>query len=684
MAFLLALLLTVSPAFGSDTRMVSSNLGLDFDETVAQVELISASRTVPPSGELLMGLRVKLAPRWKTYWRSPGDAGLAPRLIVSPQDISTGISASDNSAVPFVEMLWPLPERFNLFGIDTVGYSGDATGEVIFPLKVQVQQPDLGLKWSPRLDLLLCSNICIPQTFLLSAHLGATQATVKESQYATLLNAALETVPETASPTQPLQITGFHLEREAQKPYIVTTLKRTDHPFQKPDLFIEIIDKNGLLVPVGRPEIELFDKGFTAQLRTPLLLNWEEMDIGEETLATLTARDGTSRDTIGLELTAPVFGLPIDIQAPANELNFFLYLVIALAGGLILNVMPCVLPVLSLKLLSFVDDAHANIRKSNSKGLFATALGMVLAFLGLAFILVLIRSGGGLIGWGVQFQSPTFLVVMSVICILMAMNLLGFFTFRLPALPMSWQRNSSNTGHSISNGFLDNRFWGHVGTGCVAALLSTPCSAPFVGVAAGFALTQSSTAIVAVFFAMGIGFALPFLLAGAWPRALRILPRPGPWMITFRRIMAIPLLLLAVWLTAIALDQIRGTQGRDAQRLMLKGWAAFEPQAISTLVENGQVVLITLTADWCVTCKINKIRVYDNEEIKTLLDDEQIIRQVGDWTRSDPEITAFLASHHRAGIPFDIIYGPKNPEGLILPEILAPRDIKAAISAVRD
>jgi suppressor for copper-sensitivity B len=384
-------------------------------------------------------------------------------------------------------------------------------------------------------------------------------------------------------------------------------------------------------------------------------------------------------------------------------MSYAAIILIALLGGFILNFMPCVLPVLSLKMLGLVG--HAGERAATRRGFLASSAGIVTAFLILAAALVALKQAGGVIGWGIQFQHPWFLVMMTLVLLLFAANLLGWFELPLPA----WigRIAGAEHGHGLTAQFF---------TGMLATLMATPCSAPFVGTAVTFAFSRGASEIFMIFAALGFGLALPYLLIAAFPGLAGLLPRPGAWMIWLRRILGVMLAGTAVWLVTILSAQmsagalavagaglallvlflaLRGklpARGRVAGAALgaviaiaaafLPGasrgpvttidnlWQPFAETEIAGLVQSGKTVFVDVTADWCVTCIVNKQLVLDVGASAERLRRPEVVPMKADWTKPDDNIARYLASFGRYGIPFNVVYGPAAPGGILLPELL--------------
>jgi suppressor for copper-sensitivity B len=389
---------------------------------------------------------------------------------------------------------------------------------------------------------------------------------------------------------------------------------------------------------------------------------------------------------------------------------------LAVLGGLILNLMPCVLPVLSIKLLGVVGHGGGEARTVRLSFL-ASAAGILCSFLVLAGALAALKAMGAMAGWGMQFQQPWFLIAMTLVISVFAGNLFGLFEIRLPRLITAADERAGHVGG----------LGGHFLTGALATLLATPCSAPFLGTAVGFALAQGTLEIFPVLLAVGAGLATPYFAVAAFPRLVTRLPRPGHWMTVLRRILGMALAVTAAWLVSVLAVQVGNagaaaigvmaaatvgaitlsarTSNRGAARIAavaalvlvfasfvvpqrpgLDGsrdvpglWRAFHEPSIPDLVAAGQVVLVNVTADWCITCKVNETLVLARDDVREKLGSDGVVAMQGDWTRPDPAISNYLARFGRYGIPFDAVYGPGLPHGEALPELLTAEIVIAAL-----
>ena len=645
-----------------------------YETDQGKVRLIAATPDPGHAASVMLGLDFELAPHWKIYWRDPGDAGYPPQL---------DWSGSDN--LRDATVAWPAPERFSVEGLETVGYSG----AVVLPITARLAQPDAPLHLKLHLSYLTCSEICVPHDADLALDLPGAGA-----GYGALIAQYQAQVPGDGAAAG-LSLVSAIL-RPGAKPALDLTIA-SKAPLAAPDAFIE----GAPGVAFGAPRVYA-QRGNSTVLRLPLAGDWQGL-LGHA--LTVTVVDGP-RSMSGAIMPAEGAGV-IDFATVATMLG------LALLGGLILNLMPCVLPVLSLKLLAALprptQTASGPSRAEIRRSFLGTAFGIVLSFAALAIATIAAKAGGAAVGWGVQFQDPLFLIFLAALLVLFACNLWGVFEVPLPRAVAAM----------VEHGAL-----GSVVTGAFATLLATPCSAPFLGTALGFALAAGAPEIAAIFLMLGIGMALPYLLVAAIPALARALPRPGRWMLYLRWLLGLLLFGTTLWLLAIlsgelgwraalavalllgfaalALAVLREPVSRwgviaaalvaafavpalspspGAARVIDAGrWQAFDPTAIAGLVRDGHVVLVDVTADWCLTCKVNERLVLDSAPVRTALAQPSTVAMRADWTRPNPAISAYLARFGRYGIPFNAVYGPAAPGGLPLPELLTVGAVTEALA----
>jgi suppressor for copper-sensitivity B len=650
----------------------------------AAVRLISAVDSVGDSRRLPLGLEFRFAPGWHGYWRSPGEAGFGP---------AAEWGGSQNIA--FARLAFPAPQRTSLLGIETFAYKNS----VVLPVDAAVTDPRSSAEITVAVEYLACAEICIPYQATLSLLLPGGDGEPAAAEAARLA----EFVARVPGPfeAQNWRISRFVAGTATDGPRL--DLHVSGSVSEDADLILEAPDGIGGAVPDIRRE-------------------------GGETVLSVRLKGGTAEQIAGVPVTltlidgarlaeATLSAVPGEVGAAEGLL--LAMLLAAFVGGLILNLMPCVLPVLSLKLMAAAAAAQQG-RQAIRAGALATAAGIFASFLLLAGGLTALKAAGATIGWGIQFQQPVFLAAMAGVVVLFAASLFGWIQFLLP--PALNAAGSLPPRHPLLDQFV---------TGGVATLLATPCSAPFVGTAVGFALAGSAGVTFALFAALAAGFAAPYLLLAAAPGAGRFLPRPGRWMLMLRAVLGLGLLGTAVWLllvlTAVqglATAQISGgvmivalgllalrAKRFPGSRALLLGvlamlvaaalvplrlktipesaapavslWQRWTPQAAADLVAQGRVVLVDVTAEWCLTCKVNKAAVLDRGAVAALLAEGAITGLRADWTRPDGDIAAFLKRHGRYGIPFNIVYGPGRPQGILLPELLTETAVTEAVAAAR-
>ncbi|WP_426440467.1 protein-disulfide reductase DsbD family protein [Bradyrhizobium genosp. P] len=641
----------------------------------AAVRLITASNNLENAATLDAGLEFRFAKGWHGYWRTPGDAGVAPVI---------DWSASDN--IERGEVAWPAPHRLVIEGLQNSVYES----HVVLPVKLFLRTAATPARIHVSVAYAACSEICVPYQAELS--LPVPLGPAGKSTEATTIDAARKGVPGSVEAAG-IEIVGTRIVETSSGKKLLVDLRSDGVPFERPDLFVE---GTGDGIPAA-PEVTLQDGARAAHMSVAL-----PAVLPPERHLTLTLTDGER---------AAELPLPTGAIAAAPLAELFVIALSALFGGLLLNLMPCVLPVLSIKLFAFVRHADGNLRDVRF-GSAATACGIVGSFMLLAVSLIALKSSGAALGWGIQFQQPWFLAGMAVLTVLFAASFFEWFPLSLPASMMTFV--SGRARGPILEAFL---------TGVFATLLATPCSAPFVGTAVGFALARGPSEILAIFLFLGIGMALPFLFAALFPGCVRWLPRPGSWMLTLRRCLSVVLLGTAVWLVfvlwstagvRIAVTTATLLAGLFGYRALInlsaaspigdrvsrwskivtaglviapiavslsvaspvlrsataQGWQAFDPDAVPSLVADGKTVLVDVTATWCLTCKINEFTVLENAEVRSRLGQPNIVRMRADWSRPDPSISNYLNRFARYGIPLNVVYGPALAQGEALPELL--------------
>ena len=605
----------------------------------SSVRIVSAVEATGDLGVLPLGLEFTLTPGWKTYWRSPGDAGLPATIDLSG---SANVSAG--------QLRWPVPHRFELFGLQTFGYAE----HVVLPLDVTVENAGRPVHLKLGLRYLVCEVICIPLEAALALDLPSGPAV--PSAHAPLINKFTTLVPAGTD----------RLGWRVSPPFIdqggnlVLDLASALEPLQSPDAIIEGSRTHAF----NKPQVTVASDGRSARLTLKADQVADGPALDQQDL-TFTIFDGARSAEIAARPLLSSAQAPL--QSPSSDL--LMVLGVALLGGLILNIMPCVLPVLILKLTGVLEMSVHRSRRLRFSFL-ATAGGIMASFLALAVALSLLKLSGASVGWGIQFQQPFFLAAMVLVCLLFAANLFGLFAIPMPAFAGEASLAADRrAGGDYAKAFL---------SGVLATLLATPCSAPFVGTAVGFALARGPGEIGLIFAALGLGLALPYLAVAAAPGAVRLLPRPGLWMVWLKRFLGASLVGTALWLFSVIAGQL-GWVGLENDGAGRGSWVRFEEARIGEIVASGRLVFVDVTADWCLTCQANKKLVLDREPIASLLHGPTMVAMRADWTNPDPTVSNFLARFGRYGIPFDVVFGPKSPDGIVLPELLTSDAVRAAL-----
>lgn len=608
------------------------------------LRLISSSQTVGNGPQIELGLHFKMHPGWHIYWRSPGDAGYPPKI---------DWTGSEN--IKSAKILWPTPMRVSMGDIQTVGYGE----EIILPIIADLAQLGQAAQIRASVDYLTCNQICVPYkyTFLLNLQQGMTLI----SDETRLIKLFAGKLPDQDGGKNLMAITDVFMVGNESNPALEIHAILADG-FTKPDIFIE----SGQNISFGAPKVKILDDKRKAVLTVaahaddPALLK----NIAQ-TPFVFTLVDGEK----GFETTIT----PTRGSGGFSWKNILLMIAFGVLGGLILNVMPCVLPVLSIKLMQIIQK-HDFEKNWVRRGFLATAAGIVVSFLVLAGMLAALKLGGQQIGWGIQFQQPVFLVFLAIVVFIFAANMWGLFEIRLPGFIANIGRFGTDAqGHSLSKEFL---------MGAFATLLATPCSAPFLGTALGFALSQGVVEIFVIFAAIGLGMALPYFIVAGYPQAVYSLPRPGHWMITVRRVLAVFLLITGLWLVSIVVAQTTNVMDVKPSQQVLP-WQSFDPNKIGSLVAQNKIVVVDITADWCLTCKVNERLVLRSKTIQSLLTQPDVVLMRGDWTKPDEGIARYLASFGRYGIPFNAVYSAKLPTGKPLPELLTESAVERAMGQAR-
>ena len=703
-----------------------------------QVQLLLSANPVRPGDTIWAGVDLKMDPGWHTYWKNSGDSGIPTQI---KWQLPPGVTAG--------EIHWPLPKKLPPVEVTTYGYEGETM--LLVPLTLASNLNPGPFTLSANVSWLECQDQCIPGSATVTAQLTVGSETETSPD-----DAAIESwgkkVPQTNN--YPFLAWWEKSTTNDTRPLVIGSGKEDTAktiPYDSVDFFPDAYDNFEV-----QPETEIISKT-SDDISLRKLVKKYSGDWPKEISGVIVIQDGTDR--YGTDVTLPIADqAPSDeTVSPANTTNnstasptttttafppaipalppqpLWRMLLYALIGGLILNVMPCVLPVIALKILGFVNEAKSDPRRVRLLGL-VYALGVLVSFLVLAALIIGVRAAGHHAGWGMQFGSPIFIVCLTVLVTLVALNLFGIFEVTLSG------RVSNTAGELASRHGASGAFF----NGVLATTLATPCTAPFLAPALGFAFAQSTGIIILVFLTVGLGLASPYILLSWNPAWLKFLPKPGAWMEKFKIAMGFPMLATVMWLFYIASSSfgqdvawlggflvvvalaawIFGEfvqRGRRHQTiaalialLLLGGgyyfilekeldwrapyveptasktslpasadginWQPWSPEAITQAQAAGKPVLVDFTADWCLTCQVNKKDSIDIDSVRQKLKDMNAVTLVGDYTHFPERITEELQRFGRAGVPLVLVYPDKpNTNPIALPEVLTPGIVLAAL-----
>ena len=668
---------------------------------------------VGPGKPVWVGLQIAHQPDWHTYWKNSGDSGLPTVLDLKlPAGIDPG------------EIAWPTPKKIPIGTLANYGYEGT----VLLPVPLTVapgfngSQLDIKVKaaW------LVCKKECIPQEgdFALSipvksstamnaaAFQAAFDATPKPLKTGNSQVEVSSTAIKVSLSDLPAALTGKTLGFFPETGNVIEPAAKFTQEWTKTgqgNVWTARIPLSGQRTesPAEMPVVVALDN-VAFRIVAPVKGDWPKLSAAVQVPPSLEA---------ALKANASSGAAPIQpASSTSTPLTFWAALLGALLGGMILNLMPCVFPVLAIKVVSFVNVKDQRTRVAT--GLAYTA-GVTLSFLALGALLLGLRAAGEQLGWGFQVQSPVVVSALAMLFTLLGLNLAGLFEFGnfLPSGIASLQAKNPTIDAFLS--------------GVLATAIASPCTAPFMGASLGYAVGLPAAQALAVFAAIGLGMALPYLAASAVPAIARALPRPGAWMVTFKQLMAFPMFATVVWLVWV-LGQQTGIDGAGALLGVLvlmalviwaftltgatraaiatfsiaacamfiwstgqnvtkiqdsnvaaanltSGWQAWEPGRVDQITAKGQSVFVDFTAAWCVTCQYNKKTTLSNASVLADVAAKNVVLLRADWTRRDPAVTAALTQLGRSGVPVYVIYKPGRAP-VVLSEILSVEDVRAELA----
>ncbi len=637
------------------STLIASGLTTPYSTT----HLKSSHTRISPGDVFYLSFSITPKDGWHTYWKNPGDSGLKATFDWT---LPEGFEVQDT--------LWPAPSQFSLGPLVNFGYDG--TVSLVTPIKVSQEVAlDDTFEVSVKADWLVCEDTCIPETGEYKLSLSTALYAVPSTDWPQISN-SIKTNPGPYSKSY-----GFKQVKDTLEIYLEAPLKGLESLYFYPD-------KQRLILPSSKQILIFNNSGLV--LRISL-----KKDISKLSgVLEFTYKDGSKESVM----------LSGKVQSTA-WLVFAIMFIFSFFGGLLLNIMPCVLPVLSLKLLQLTAHARERSYLIKQHALSYTG-GVMVSMWVLAFLIFVLQSSGSAVGWGFHLQSPV--VVLSLLYL---MFYIALYLFGLAPLPLFFHTLSGKAAQISSP--KKGSFLGSFLTGALTVIVATPCTAPFMAPSIGFALTQPLVVTLLIFTSLGLGLASPFLIIAFFPRLIAWLPKPGGWMIKVQYFLAIPMMATVIWLAWVLSIQIG---------IMLLLWAAlgcliitlfswyttiernyswrtwsllivclamtgylilepvvsprtqsFSPQNIQNSLENGQAVLVDVTASWCITCQANKLLVLESNEVKSAFMKNNVRVIVADWTNKNEEITRYLESFGRSGVPLYVYY-PLNGKPKILPQVL--------------
>jgi len=676
------------------------------------IQLISEVRSFEPGKPFTVGIQMQMDKGWHIYWKNPGDAGIPPKIEwVLPKGFTAG------------EMQWPVPEKISTPPLMSFGYEGSALllVDILAPQNLPAGEK---VTLKAKVEWLECSDICLPASDEVSITLRAESFKGLNDLSATLtrMGSGMKTI-DLARQSLPEKTKDWDVSASRDGKALHLKFFRKSPSAVVPDTAFFFPDQAGFIDNVGKQILRPGGDGF--MLDVPIA--YDASANPEKISGIMTVKRNANEAEDAFLINAPIKSASAKIvdEPVAQPLGGIL--LYAFFGGLILNLMPCVFPVLSLKILGFVNAAGESRSRLALHGVMFS-LGVLVSFWVLAGALISLRTSGQLLGWGFQFQNPAFSLFLAILLFLIGLNLMGVFEIGSSLTGLGGRPHQEGLRASFFSGVL-------------ATVVATPCTAPFMGAAVAYALTQPAGISFLVFTFLAFGMAAPYMALTLSPGLMRFLPRPGAWMETFKQAMAFPMFGAVIWMIWILSDQagssgvlfslgslllagmaawIYGKWSQTDRRSWVRGgaqvaavfflllalwplkwistfekspsgksveengWEIFTPQRLEELRAEGKPVFIDFTAKWCLTCQVNKAIALDQAEVRRKFREKGVTLLLADWTNQDETIRTALASYGRAGVPFYVLYGtdPKASP-VILPEILTPGIVQDALKKLK-
>ena len=668
-----------------------------------EAELVSDKAAAKPGTPLTVGLKLRMEPQWHTYWKNPGDSGLPTRV---QWKLPPGWKAG--------ELQWPYPQPLPVGPLMNFGYEDEVV--LLAELTPPADAPAGNALVAAKADWLVCKDICIPET-------GELEMTLPVANADPPPNPRFQAHIERARSMLPVAVSGWNSRAALQSGSLVVQVV-APAGVELPAKARFFPERENLIEPAAPQKVTREGNAlrFEMKLADPPL---KDVTTVKGVAVADTGWKGIERRAKAIEVTAPVVA-SIAAAATTSDAgpgaSVLAAIALALAGGVLLNLMPCVFPVLGIKVMGFVEHAHGDAVAMRMQAI-VYSIGVVASFLALAGIMLALRATGSQLGWGFQLQSPAVVAGLAALFLVLALNLSGVFEWGAFAQSLTAQLTARG------------RYADAALSGILATVVATPCTAPFMGAAVGFTLTQDATHALIVFAALGIGMALPVLLLSIFPRMLRLLPRPGAWLEVFKQILAFPLYATVAWLAWI----LGAQAGNDAVFALLvglvlvamgawmygryehwhgawrsgiallraalglvvawpgaapagdagapahadeTGWQPWSPEKVRELTAAGHAVFVDFTAAWCVTCQVNKRVALHNDAVRREFANRGVVTLKADWTRQDPRITRELSALGRNAVPVYALYRPGTDAPLLLPEVLTPSVVLDALASL--